>query len=194
MEVRSIKYVKDHLRSIQLIILFFAFNWITAGDRDDLFDHARNLYYESVENRKKVEQAIDLFEEIGKDSSYYATAKVYIGSLHALKGKHAFFPLNKYKHVLIGLDLMDEGILHSPNNIEALFIRGSTCYYLPFFFKRKKQAIQDFRKIISLLDHHYQKYESQVMVNVLNFIKEKIELNNLEMDNINRIEQLLEAE
>lgn len=152
---------------------------------------ARQLFYQSVENRRTIDKAITLFKEIGKNKEYEGVASTYIGALTALKGKFAFFPITKYRHVMKGLKLMDQGILKSPNNIEARFIRGMTCYHLPFFFKRKETARKDFKMIVKRLNTDYRQYDSQMIMNVTNFLLENAELDAEEREIVKKIQNVI---
>ena len=116
---------------------------------EEMLKRARNQFYVAIEDKEQIESTIKLFEQIARvKPKYTGRAQVYIGALVALKGKYAFFPHFKLKWARRGLAIMDKGLKKSPNDIEALFIHGTTCYYLPFFFKRSDDAQRDFKEII----------------------------------------------
>jgi hypothetical protein len=176
---------------IIIICLYLVFNEIGLSEnisQSSSLSQARQLFYQSVENSKTINKAITLFEEIGKNQRFEGLTLTYIGALTALKGKFAFFPLTKYRHAVKGLKLMDQGIIKNPSNIESRFIRGMTCYYLPFFFKRKKTAQSDFKIIVSNLNKEYRRYDPQVIKDVTAFILENIELNPEEKEIITSIQ------
>lgn len=169
-----------------IIPLCFCFIFVGMSMSADIpqnlaLKEARILFYQSVENSETIEKAISQFNEIRKNNLYEGVALTYIGALTALKGKFTFFPLKKYNYVIKGLTLMDEGVLKSPNNIEARFVRGMTCYYLPFFFKRKYLAVNDFKQIVKLLNTSYDQYNAQMVMNVTAFLLENAELSNEEI-------------
>ena len=115
---------------------------------EETLEVARKQFYAAVEDKKQIEPTIKLFERIGRIAPKYAgRVQVYIGALVSLRAKHAFFPYTKLKWAKRGLAIMDRGLKKAPNDIEALFIHGTTCYYLPFFFKRGDEAQRDFRKL-----------------------------------------------
>ena len=184
------KYLYVSIRNIKFLSWFFLIlvycNYNFASESDRIIE-ARKLFYQSVENSKTIKKTIKIFKEIEKNKEYEGLALTYIGALNALKGKFSFFPLSKYRHVIKGLKLMDQGIDKSPNDIEARFIRAMTCYYLPFFFKRKKTALNDFKVIITLLNSSYQRYDVQLITDVINFISENIDLNREEIEVLNKI-------
>ncbi len=141
-------------------------------------DKARMLYYDSIEDEDKIDMTIDLFEEIMiEDPSFKGTAKTYIGSLTAMRAAHVFWPNKKMDYANEGIDIMDEGIAISPDNIESLFIQGTTLYYLPFFFGKSDDAENNFKKIIRLLDDNsINIYDREMLMNALDFILEEAEL------------------
>jgi len=160
---------------------------LTASDTLPM-DRARQLFYQSVAHKDSLEKAIRLFEKIKKNEAYEGMALTYIGALTALKGKFAFLPIAKYRRVLQGLELMDQGIRKSPGNIEARFIRGMTCFYLPFFFDRKKTAHEDFRHIVLKLYTEADHYDAGLIINVTDFLIENAELTAEELQRIKQVQ------
>ena len=139
--------------------------------------NARKQFYAAIENEKQIDPAIKRFEQIAQAEPKYAErTQVYIGALVALKGKYAFFPHTKLKWARRGLAIMDSGLKKSPNDIEALFIHGTTCYYLPFFFRRSDDAQRDFRKIIKLMPQHIDAYDPKLITNVVVFLLKNAKL------------------
>ena len=121
------------------------------------------------------------FKRIGHlESEYTGRAEVYIGALVALRGKHAFLPHTKLKWARRGLAIMDSGLEKSPNDIEALFIHGVTCYHLPFFFRRSDDAQRDFRKIIKLMPQEMDTYPPKLITHVVAFLLENVKLTDAE--------------
>ncbi len=138
---------------------------------------ARNLFYASVTDKKQIEPALAAFQAIRRDYPALAgRALTYIGAVEALRGKHAFWPHDKLHLAKRGIAIMDEGVAQAPDDIEALFIHSSTCYFLPFFFNRGKDAQEKFRTILQLLPRHFQAYEAGMIRNVVLFIAEKAHL------------------
>ena len=147
----------------------------------EMLEVARKQFYAAIEDEKRIEPTIALFKRIGQvEPKYTGRTRVYIGALIALRGKHAFFPHTKFKWAQRGLSLMDRGLQESPNDIEALFIHGTTCYYLPFFFRRGDDAQRDFREIIKLMPQHMDTYDPKLIRNVVAFLLEHTELTDAE--------------
>ena len=189
-------HIYCHLKNKVLILLFILFLFYTQGSvvfasEENKIIKARQLFYQSVQKSDTIDKAITGFIEIGKNQEYEGLALTYIGALTALKGKFASFPYTKYKHVKKGLKLMDIGMLKSPENIEARFIRGTTCYYLPFFFKRKKTAENDFKNIVKQLNTDYLHYDKQIILNVTAFLLENAKLNIEEKEIVKNVQNII---
>jgi hypothetical protein len=59
-----------------------------AAEKDSLLTVARQLYYDSVKDKKKIGSAIDLFASIGqREHGLQGRTQTYIGSLVALKAE-----------------------------------------------------------------------------------------------------------
>ncbi|MBX3045024.1 MAG: hypothetical protein KIT33_09260 [Candidatus Kapabacteria bacterium] len=156
---------------------------------------ARLLFYGAVEDEDKLEQAIKEFEQIiASNPKMEGVATTYIGSLIMLKGKHAFWPHKKVAFVNEGLEVMDKGLKIDPNNIESLFIYGSTCYYLPSFLGKSKLAKEKLRKLVEIIDDdNIVLYDNKIMTNALTFVLEKIEVSDSDKVKINKYLTKLES-
>lgn len=189
------KKIKLFIRSwrffLELIVVFFLFHSTSFATNIDLSE-GRNLFYLSVEKKEYIDSAIVIFNKLNCYSQVEeGLVNTYIGALYSLKGKYALWPREKLRWVDRGLKMMDEGILQSPNNIEARFIRGTTCFYLPFFFKRQETAHADFKQITLLLPTLYHQYDSQLILNVIDFLEKNAQLNLMERNQILNIKNHL---
>ena len=166
------------------LILALIFSLQVDGDTseksvEEMLEIARKQFYAAIEDEKRIEPTVALLKRIGQvEPKHTGRTQVYIGSLIALRGKHAFLPHTKLKWAKRGLAIMDSGLQESPNDIEALFIHGTTCYYLPFFFRRGDDAQRDFRKIIKLMPQHIDTYDPKLMTHVIAFLLENVKLTN----------------
>ena len=184
---------------ISLILALFFSLWIlgVAADEsvEEMLKHSREKFYAAVEDKKQIEPAIKLFERIAREKPEYAgRAEVYTGALIALKGKHAFFPHTKFKWAKRGLAIMDNGLKKVPDDIEALFIHGMSCYYLPFFFQRRDDAQQDFKEIIKQMPSQADTYPPKLVVHIITFLLENAELTPDEKIYLQTLKDTLESE
>lgn len=164
---------------LALIFLLRVDNATSKKSVGEMLEIARKQFYAAIEDEKWIEPTIALFKRIGQvEPKYTGRTQVYIGALIALRGKHAFFPHTKLKWAKRGLAIMDSGLQKSPNDIETLFIHGTTCYYLPFFFRRGDDAQRDFREIIKLMPQHMDTYDPKLIRNVVAFLLENAKLAN----------------
>lgn len=149
---------------------------------------ARQLFYESVENRKKIEPAIAAFTAIGRDyPDWQGRVQTYVGALTALKGKHALLPHDKWRLANAGLKIMDAGVAADSTDVESLFIHSSTCFFLPFFFHRGGDAQSKFKKLVALLPDNHGEFERPMLINVLNFLQEHAQLDEEERGMLARL-------
>ena len=161
---------------------------VYAAETDSLLTQARLLYYESLKDKSRLDPAIAMFEKIGAvEARLQGRAQTYIGSLTAVKAKYAFWPHQKWKWAKNGLRVMDAGLAQSPADIEALFIHGTTCYYLPKFFGRSDEAQRSLREIVRLLPEQAHDYDPKVLGNVIKFLMDKLKLTEGEREHLTMI-------
>lgn len=160
---------------------------------DKKMEAARIQYYEAVSDDDKIDAAINNFRALQKENpALKAVAITYIGSLTALKAKSQFFPHQKLESANNGIELMEKGVSLAPDNIESLFIRGTTLYYLPFFFMKAEQAEADLKKIVKLVnERNIQKYKPEIVKNALDFIKENIDLSDSDSRKVDKYLKIL---
>jgi len=144
---------------------------------DSLLAYGRTLFYAAVENEETIDDAETVFSQLANRSpELKGRALTYLGALTALRGKYASWPQKKFDYVQQGLQEMEQGIAHNSEDIESLFIYGSTCYHLPFFFGRSNEAQEVFDKIITLLPAQHQNYDPVIIRNVIAFLHQHAEL------------------
>ncbi|MCS7074598.1 MAG: hypothetical protein NZ108_09040 [Bacteroidia bacterium] len=153
-----------------------------------LLELGRLYFYASVEDESYLSKAEILFQRLLSDSELSYTAKMYQATLLTLKAKHAFWPQDKFKYCNQGLELMDKIVQIAPNQLEIRFLRASTCFYLPFFFNRKQQAIADFKVILTLLPKAIGQYPNSLLNNICSFLRETKLLQPAELAQLQTIE------
>jgi len=177
--------------TVILLAVMLSTQLLTAAESK--LDKARLLYYTAIDEEDNIDKAIKLFEEIIKEKpDMKGVAKTYIGSLTAMKAAHTYWPNKKLDYANDGMDLMEQGIKMGPDNIESLFIQGTTLFNLPFFFGKSDEAEANFKKIIALLnDNSINNYDIEMLRNAVDFILENAELNNSEKKKANNYKQKL---
>lgn len=173
-------------------LIFLPLAGLRAQANDSLLTQARLLFYASVEQEAQITPAITLFEAIGaRDEKLRGRTQTYIGALLALRAKHVLWPQDKWRFANEGLKLMDEGLQRAPEDVEALFVHGTTCFYLPVFFGRSDDAQRDLRAIARLLPEQYQHYDPTLVRNVIDFIVQNIRLKQAEKNTLLTLQQKL---
>lgn len=162
---------------------------IAKSYENELLTGARKLFYESVNDENKLNLAIEEFKSIMKNyPDLKGLAITYIGSLEMIKGKHAFWPHTKLKHVDNGIEIMNKGLNYDPDNIESLFVYGSTCYYLPFFLGKGSLAKSKLKRIVELIDESdIAKYDNNILLNVIEFLVKEVDLKGDEKTKLNKL-------
>lgn len=169
------------------MILLYILSTILFGNNLDIdLDKARKLYYQATEKEQFLEPAIKEFKILSvKYPEQKNLSMIYIGSLEMVKAKYAFWPQSKLDYANAGMDILDKWINNNQDNIEALFIYGSTYYYLPFFFNKSKNAETAFKKILKIASLDYE--NKKLLKNALDFIDKNIELTKIEKDKLKSI-------
>ncbi len=67
----------------------------------------------------------------------------YLGTLEALKAKHAWNPYNKIKYVALAQKTLKRAIKKDPSNMEIRFMRFSVQHYTPAFLGFSKDLDED---------------------------------------------------
>ncbi|MBD3166554.1 hypothetical protein GF324_08145 [bacterium] len=161
--------------------------------RESLLENGRRLYYRAVEHKPALDSALVVFETLRRrDPEHEGRYLAYIGSLTALRGKHAFWPAKKLKLSNRGLALLDSAVALAPRDIEALFIHGSTNHHLPFFFGRADRARASFESILELLPSHMHEYDRDLVVHAVRFMREEMKWDDSQTARLRNIEEGVE--
>lgn len=162
-------------------------------DEEKRIVKARELFYSSIEDKNKIKPAIQAFHDLmSQYPQYEGRALTYLGALTALRGKHAFWPHDKLRYTKRGLGMLDQGVTKCPDDVESLFIHGSTCFYLPFFFERSDDAQEKFRQIVNLLPEKYFEYDYELLQNVVEFILKNAKLDEDEKKRLQDMKEIWE--
>lgn len=171
------QFIRTNFLIAALLFLVCANSLAVKEPVEETLEVARKQFYAAIEEKKQIEPTIEIFQRIAQlEPKYAGRTQVYIGALVALKGKHAFFPHTKLKWAKRGLTIMDSGLEKNPDDIEALFIHGTTCYHLPFFFRRADDAQRDFKRIVKLIPQQRHAYDPKLIKNVVLFLLENAKL------------------
>ncbi len=113
------------------------------------FEHrlaeARSEYFANLQgNHAAGEKAQQDFAALSHDYPGNAVVDAYSGSLELLQAARTWAIWDKRRLANEGLAKMDQAVNRAPNDLEARFIRAASTWHLPFFYKRRDQAADDF--------------------------------------------------
>lgn len=78
-----------------------------------------------------------------------AVVLAYRGSLWTLRGRDAWWPFTKMKHVEKGIDELDKAVEIAPDDVKVRVVRGINSLNLPSMFKRLPTALKDFAFLLA---------------------------------------------
>jgi len=155
----------------------------------EMLKQGRDLYERSVDDKKLIEPAEEIFHKLHEDSlEFRGRAMVYLGALEAVKGKHAFWPTSKMSHVNKAFEIMESGAAENPDDLESLFVQATIYYNLPFFLSRKDEAKKNFKQIIALLPEKRTNYDEEIINTIINYMLEEVELSPEDRAAVEKIE------
>lgn len=109
---------------------------------------ARVQYFADLEgNRGAADQARASFAALARDFPGDPVVDAYSGSLELLEAARTWAIWDKRRLANDGLARMDQAVNRAPDDLEARFIRAASTWHLPFFYKRRDQAANDFAYI-----------------------------------------------
>lgn len=109
----------------------------------------KNELVKAVDNAQLTDS---LFVNLNKLSNKTALTTACIGTLEALKAKHAWNPYNKIKYVKVSVKTMQKAVNMDKENMEIRFMRFSIEHFTPAFLGFSKNLNVDRKEIVK----HYQ--------------------------------------
>ncbi len=101
-------------------------------------------------NKDAVDKGFPYLDKALQIDPSNAVALAYRGSLWTLRGRDAWWPFTKMKHVEKGIDELDKAVEIAPDNIEVRITRGINSMNLPSMFKRHATAMKDFAYLLKI--------------------------------------------
>ena len=134
------------MRNILISITFIILLPFTL--KADYLDQVRKDYIAAIENSDKADKLCTQLEKIKNPT---ALEMAYLGSVQAIKAKHAWNPVNKMSYLGKGFDTINSAVAKDPNNLEVRFLRFSLQYYVPAFLGYSKNLMTDKNKIVNII-------------------------------------------
>jgi hypothetical protein len=137
------------LSLVLTFLVFFVVNGAHAGtDFDQRLGEARRQYFANLQGDHAAgDEARTIFAALEHDYPDQPVVTAYTGSLELLEAARTWAIWDKRRLANEGLEKMDQAVNRAPGDLEARFIRAASCWHLPFFYKRKEQAANDFTVI-----------------------------------------------
>ncbi|NTE02085.1 hypothetical protein G6M26_09435 [Agrobacterium tumefaciens] len=112
-----------------------------------------------------------LLVKLNKLSNKTALVTAYIGTLEALKAKHAWNPYNKIKYVKVSMQTMQQAINMDKENMEIRFMRFSIEHFTPSFLGFSKNLNLDRKQIVKHYQHdNFGSADQALIKNVAKFM------------------------
>ncbi|MBD3750609.1 MAG: hypothetical protein IE931_14065 [Sphingobacteriales bacterium] len=112
----------------------------------------REDYITAINSSDKTDE---LYSQLSAIKSPEPILLAYLGSVQALKAKHAWNPVSKLSYLKQGFKTINAAVAKAPNEIEVRFLRYSLEYYVPSFLGFSKNLHSDKVKIIELLQKQH---------------------------------------
>ncbi|TXC92110.1 hypothetical protein FS935_06940 [Metabacillus litoralis] len=123
---------------------------MTQQEWQNRLTEAIEIYHKAVKgNRKATTQAYNLLKELNKEQPSNVEIFAYFGSVTALMARDTPIPKDKKKFALEGLEMLDQAVKKSRDNITIRILRGNVCMRMPeSVFHRTQTAVDDFEYLI----------------------------------------------
>ena len=165
-------------------ILFFCFLIISSSLQVRALDiqKIRTDYIAAVRNSSKANQ---LCKDLEKIKNPEALILAYLGSVQAIKAKHAWNPVSKMSYLKEGFENINKAVLKDPNQLEIRFLRFSLQFYVPAVLGYSKNLDTDKNKIITLIQHKNSTesaLDNQILKNIVRFMIDSKKCNTQEIE------------
>ncbi len=134
-----------------ILLTFFTASALQAARSADFgqrLAEARKQYFADLQgNRAAADKARASFAALSRDYPGDPVVDAYCGSLELLDAARTWAIWDKRRLANEGLQKMDQAVNRAPGDLEARFIRAASTWHLPFFYKRRDQAANDFTLI-----------------------------------------------
>jgi len=146
----------------------------------------RQRYYAAVQSSTVTDK---LYAELKKQQKPSPVILAYVGSLEALRAKHALNPYYKIQYLKEADQTMRKAVKADPNNIEIRFLRYSYQYYVPEFLGYSEEKGEDVAVIVAQI--YARNYRSQDIALVKNMIGFLAETKAVSVSEIEKLKALL---
>lgn len=157
------------MKQIALVILLFLSGVLHANDQASL-RQIRLRYYAAVQSSSATEK---LYAELKRQPKPSPVILAYVGSLEALRAKHALNPYYKIQYLKEADQTMRKAVQIDPENIEIRFLRYSYQYYVPEFLGYSEEKKEDIGVIVAQINAlNFSSQDKDLVKNMIGFLAE----------------------
>jgi hypothetical protein len=171
----------------KLILIFAFIITLPFINKANDLDQIRRDYITAIENSEKADKLCTQLEKIKNPS---ALEMAYLGSVQAIKAKHAWNPVNKMSYLGKGFEIINQAVAKDPNNLEVRFLRFSLQYYVPAFLGYSKNLITDKNKIVHIIkttEPIKLNIEKKILQNMIVFMVDSKKCTEQELDILKKV-------
>lgn len=110
------------------------------------------IYLLGVDDGDWVERGRDSLQIVKNlpdlDAEAVPVLRAYEGALEILRAKHSRWPPNKLKFLGRGSDILDDLVIHHPDDLRIRYLRYASYRGLPFFLSRDEAVRTDFQSLV----------------------------------------------
>ncbi|MFH1196602.1 MAG: hypothetical protein V1720_12945 [bacterium] len=163
-------------------------NAFTETNKDDIdkksLSFMREKFYAAVENEDELEKLDKYIIRNFPDGAnkYPPIIIAYKGGVEALKGKHAFWPFDKYSYLVSALDILEYAVSLSPEDLEIRFMRFSIVSHLPGILGYNEEMYSDRDMLVKLLlKKDYSQLDENIQKGIVQFMIDSDELTDVQL-------------
>jgi hypothetical protein len=154
------------LRTMLLVVMLFACSLSRANSQDPKV--LRKKIIQSIQSRNTTDSLYNVLNKINKKTPLIVA---YIGTLDALKAKHAWNPYSKIKYLNVSEKRLQTAVADEPHNIEIRFMRFSIQHNVPSFLGFGKNLVEDRHEIIKQIDvKNYGSADRDLTIGIIKFL------------------------
>ncbi|MBL4676256.1 MAG: hypothetical protein JKY70_08645 [Mucilaginibacter sp.] len=151
------------------VTMFFttsAFTYDNIAEAD--LHKIRKLLVTALDSKKTTDSLYSHLSDVKERS---ALLNAYMGTLEALKAKHAWNPYFKVKYLNDSEKTFKNAVTHDPHNIEIRFMRFSIEHNVPKFLGYNINLIADREEMIKQIDRKFYSSADKALVKtIINFL------------------------
>ncbi len=177
-----LKYPKCLLLTV-LAGLFMSFTLLPKDDGTSPDLHViRKQLITALESKKTTDSLYNILSAL---KNRPAIINGYIGTLEALKAKHAWNPYYKIKHLNNSEKTFKGAVAADPHNIEIRFMRFSIEHNVPKFLGYTKNLVDDKLEMIKQIDaKYYASADNKLVKTIIRFLLDSKRCTTAEQKNL----------